>query len=60
MAHAAKAWVAGLIAFLTALSTEWTDQAGDKLTTRDILLGLVAGLIAFQAVYWVTNSPKKE
>jgi hypothetical protein len=52
--YAAKAWVAGVIAFLTALLAEWTD-ANDPLQPRDIFVALLAFCIAGGAVYGTPN-----
>lgn len=53
--NAAKAWVAALGAFFTALLTEWTNEADDKLTARDIVVALAAGVAIWAAVYFTTN-----
>lgn len=53
--HALKAHVAGLIAILTALGT---DLAPDGVLSAYGIVGAVtAGLVAWQATYWVNNGP---
>lgn len=52
----AKAWIGAGVAALTALLAEWTD-AGEKVTSRDLVVALLAGLVAFGAVYVTPNKP---
>lgn len=55
MAANVKAFVGAGAAFLTALLTEWTNALDDKLTTRDLVVALLAGLVTFGAVYVFPN-----
>lgn len=55
MAGTVKAWIAAGASFLTALLTEWTNEANDKLTTRDLVVALLAALVTFGAVYSFPN-----
>lgn len=52
-----KAWIAAGVSFLTALLTDWTNELNDKLTTRDLVVALLAGLVSFAAVYSFPNKP---
>ena len=52
--YAIKAWVAAAAAFLTSLLSEWTG-GDDHFTTRDLIVGLLAAVITFGAVYSVPN-----
>lgn len=52
---AAKAWVALLAAFGTALLAEWTGGPTDPLTVRDVVIAAVAALGTFGVVYATTN-----
>lgn len=51
----AKAFIGGLAAALTALLTEWTNQLNDKVTARDMVVALLAGVVTFGAVYSTPN-----
>ena len=51
---AIKAWIAAAAAFLSTLLDEWTGGA-DHFTTRDLIVGLLAALLTFSAVYTVPN-----
>lgn len=55
MAGSIKAWVGAGASFLTALLTEWTNELNDKLTTRDLVVALLAALVTFGAVYSIPN-----
>jgi hypothetical protein len=52
--NAAKAWVAGAVAFLTSLLTEW--QGGqDALQPRDLVVAALGFAVAFATVYATPN-----
>jgi hypothetical protein len=51
---AMKAWLAALITSLSTFLDEWTGPT-DPLTPRDYLVATVAGLVAFNAVYFTPN-----
>lgn len=54
MAYSAKAWVAGMAAFLTAMLAEWTG-GDDPFQPRDMFVGLLAFAITFSTVYATPN-----
>lgn len=51
---AAKAWIGAAAAFLSTLLDEWTG-AGDAFTVRDLIVGLLAAIVTFGAIYTVKN-----
>lgn len=56
---AAKAWLAGAIAFLSTFLDEWTGPE-DPLNPRDYIVATLAGIVAFGAVYTVANKPPSQ
>lgn len=54
---ALKAYVAAGIVFLGTFLDEWTGAAEDPLQPRDYIVAALAGLIAFNAVYFTPNKP---
>lgn len=52
--NAVKAWLAAAGAFLSTLLDEWTGGS-DHFTTRDLIVGLLASVLTFAAVYTVPN-----
>ena len=57
MSGYAKAIVAALASGLTTLLGEWTTEANDALSTRDLVVGLAAAVITFSAVFITPNKP---
>jgi len=53
---ATKAWIAAAITTLSTFLDEWTGPT-DPLTPRDWLVAGLAGLVAFNAVYFAPNRP---
>lgn len=52
--YATKAWLAGVIAFLSTFLDEWTGPE-DALHPRDYIVAALAGIVAFGAVYTIPN-----
>lgn len=52
-----KAWLASVAAFLSTLLDNWTG-GDDHFTWRDLVVGLLAAVITFGAVYFVPNRDK--
>lgn len=52
-----KAWLGASAAFLSTLLDNWTG-GDDHFNTRDLVVGLLAFVVTFAAVYSVPNSPK--
>lgn len=52
--YAAKAYVAAVIAFLTALTATWTG-GDDGLQVHDVITAVIPALVAFGGVYWTPN-----
>lgn len=55
MLYAAKAWVGGAVAFLTALLAEWTGGGTDPLQPRDLVVAALAFAVSFSTVYATPN-----
>lgn len=55
-ARAAKAYVAGLIAAVASAAP----VVDDGVSASEVLVAAGAALVAFQAVYWTTNSKAPE
>ncbi len=53
----AKALVAAVVAFLTALLAEWT--GAERLQPRDLVVALLAAVVSLAAVYAVPNTPHR-
>ncbi len=53
----AKAIVAAIAAFLTALLAEWSDV--DALVARDFVVAALAAMVTLVAVFAVPNTPSR-
>lgn len=51
---AIKAWLAAAAAFLSTLLDNWTG-GDDTFSTRDLIVGLLAAVVTFGAVFSVPN-----
>ncbi len=52
--YAVKAWIGAAAAFLSTLLDNWTG-GDDVFAVRDLIVGLLAAVVTFGAVYSVPN-----
>ena len=56
MSYAAKAWYASLVAFLTGIVQGMNpDESWSGLTVTDLVIALLAGIVAWGGVYGIEN-----